>query len=155
MIKTAEFSPCRNYRYELWRIWDKNKPYVMFIGLNPSTADEIEDDPTIKRCIKYAESWGYGGICMCNLFAYRATEPKDMLSANDPVGSSNDETLTRISKNAGIIVGAWGNHGIYLNRSTNVKQMLSNIYALKLNASGEPSHPLYQKRSLRPTIPLS
>ncbi|HHC7270859.1 TPA: DUF1643 domain-containing protein [Vibrio parahaemolyticus] len=67
MKKTAKLSDCRTYRYELWRIWDEQKPYAMFVGLNPSTADETEDDPTIRRCIYFAKSWGYGGLCMANL----------------------------------------------------------------------------------------
>ena len=68
--KGAYFSPCRKYRYALWRIWNQNKPYAMFIGLNPSIADEVYDDPTIKRCINYSKSWGYGGVYMTNLFSY-------------------------------------------------------------------------------------
>ena len=78
--KTATFSECRKYRYTLWRRWDGlfASGYAMFIGLNPSTADETNDDPTIRRCIGYARDWGYGGLCMTNLFAFRATLPKNM-----------------------------------------------------------------------------
>jgi hypothetical protein len=77
LVKTgAIFSDCRKYRFALRRNWDESKPYVMFIGLNPSTADEIENDPTINRCISYARSWGYGGLFMANLFAFRATDHK-------------------------------------------------------------------------------
>ena len=78
-LKTdAKFSACRKYRYALWRNWDGSKPYAMIIGLNPSTADENENDPTITRCINFAKSWGYGGVCVTNLFAYCATVPSDM-----------------------------------------------------------------------------
>ena len=78
-LKTdAEFSACRKYRYALWRTWDESKPYPMIIGLNPSTADENENDPTITRCINFAKSWGYGGVCVINLFVYCATVPSDM-----------------------------------------------------------------------------
>ncbi|GHX72979.1 hypothetical protein VCSRO16_3593 [Vibrio cholerae] len=73
MKNTAELSKCRKYRYALWRTWDSDKPFAMFIGLNPSTADEKNDDPTLRRCINFAKSWGYGGVCMANLFAFRAT----------------------------------------------------------------------------------
>jgi hypothetical protein len=75
MIKDAVLSECRTYRYALWRIWDQTVPYAMFIGLNPSTADESNDDPTLTRCMGFAKSWGYGGVCMANLFALRSTDP--------------------------------------------------------------------------------
>ena len=78
MKSGAIFSSCRKYRYALWRNWDETKPCVMIIGLNPSTADENENDPTITRCINFAKSWGYGGVCVTNLFAYCATVPSDM-----------------------------------------------------------------------------
>lgn len=83
MNKGAKFSDCRKYRYTLWRIWNESEPCVMFIGHNPSTADEKEDDPTIRRCINYSRDWGYGGLYMVNLFAYRATDPKDLIAATD------------------------------------------------------------------------
>ena len=90
MKTDAKFSACRKYRYALWRTWDESKPNVMIIGLNPSTADENENDPTITRCINFAKSWGYGGVCVTNLFAYCATVPSDMKASNDPIGSEND-----------------------------------------------------------------
>lgn len=83
--RDAHLSPCRRYRYALWRRWGDG-PHAMFIGLNPSTADETADDPTIRRCIAFARAWGYGALCMANLFAYRATQPADMLAQDDPVG---------------------------------------------------------------------
>jgi len=87
-LKTdAKFSACRKYRYALWRNWDESKPYAMIIGLNPSTADENKNDPTITRCINFATSWGYGGVCVTNLFAYCATVPSDMKASNDPIGT--------------------------------------------------------------------
>ncbi len=150
-LKTdAKLSSCRNYRFALWRTWDVSKPFAMIIGLNPSTADEIEDDPTITRCINFAKSWGYGGVCMANLFAYRATAPSDMKSQNDPIGADNDTWLTNLAKDAGIVVAAWGNDGSYLNRSSVVTDMLPNLHYLKMNKSGEPAHPLYLKAELIP-----
>jgi len=113
-ISSAEFSPDRVHRYELWRTWDKSKGIAMFIGLNPSTADEIKNDPTVTRCINYAKKWGYGGMIMSNIFAYRATDPKIMKGATDPVGPDNDEWLVKSSKEAGLIVAAWGNHGEFM-----------------------------------------
>jgi hypothetical protein len=153
MRTDAKLSDCRKYRFALWRIWDESKPYAMFIGLNPSTADEIENDPTITRCINYAKSWDYGGLCMANLFAFRATEPTDMMAVIDPIGFGNDEWLVKLAENAGVVVAAWGNSGNYLNRSKQVTELLQNLHCLKMNKSGEPSHPLYQKSDLKP-VPM-
>lgn len=150
MKSNANLSICRKYRYALWRIWDESKPYAMFIGLNPSTADETENDPTINRCISYSEDWGYGGLCMANLFAFRATEPSHMMSSDDPIGSDNDEWLKKLSKDAGVIVAAWGNKGSYLNRSKKIIDMIPNLMCLKVNKSREPAHPLYQPRTAKP-----
>lgn len=122
------------------------------IGLNPSTADEVEDDPTLIRCINFAKSWGYGGVCMTNLFAYRATDPNDMKAAADPVGASNNRWLTRLAKEAGIVVAAWGNDGDYLNRASQIKNKIPNLYCLKMNKSGEPAHPLYLRAELKPVL---
>lgn len=96
--RRAYFSPCRKYRYSLWREWDataetKHEGYAMIVGLNPSTADEIHDDPTIRKCINFAQAWGYRALCMTNLFAYRATKPNVMRAAAEPVGPENDEVL--------------------------------------------------------------
>lgn len=91
---------------------------------------------------------------MANLFAYRATRPKDMLAVSDPVGIENDEWLIKLSQKAGLVVAAWGNTGNYLNRSSEVKQLIPKLYYLKLNQSGEPAHPLYLRLDLKP-LPLS
>jgi hypothetical protein len=150
---TAKLSECRSYRYALWRTWDSSKPLVMFVGLNPSTADETSDDPTLTRCINYAKSWGYGGVCMANLFAFRATEPTDMKASDDPIGTENNQWLQKLAKDAALVVAAWGNDGSYLKRSEQVKELLPNLYCLKLNKSGEPAHPLYQAAKLKP-VPI-
>lgn len=151
MKNTARLSRCRQYRYALWRTWDDSKPYALFVGLNPSTADETEDDPTLIRCINYAKSWGYGGVCMANLFAYRATDPKAMKIAENPVGRDNNKWLKKLAKDSGVVIAAWGNDGAFRNRSSEVKRMLKDLSYLKLNKSGEPAHPLYQKAALKPT----
>ena len=153
-LKTnAKFSACRKYRYALWRTWDESKPYAMIIGLNPSTADENENAPTITRCINFAKSWGYGGVCVTNLFAFRATVPSDMKASNDPIGTENDAWLYKLAKEAAIIVAAWGNDGSYLNRSGAIMGVLQNLHYIKMNKSGEPAHPLYLKVDLKP-IPM-
>ena len=122
----------------------------MFIGLNPSTADETEDDPTINRCINFSKDWGYGGLCMVNLFAFRATVPSDMMASKDPIGSENDNWIKKLSKDAGVIVAAWGNDGSYMGRSKNIMDMVPNLKCLKINKTGEPAHPLYQPSSATP-----
>lgn len=144
MKSDAKFSECRQYRYALWRLWDESKPYVMFVGLNPSTADETTDDPTINRCIDFAKSWGYGGLCMTNLFAYRSTDPANLRTTQDPIGPDNDNWLKELAKNAGVVVAAWGNDGAYLGRSKEVTSTIKNLKCLKINKTGEPAHPLYQ-----------
>ena len=153
MKTDAKFSSCRKYRYALWRNWDDSLPFAMIIGLNPSTADETENDPTITRCINFAKSWGYGGVCVANLFAYRATAPSDMKASNDPIGIENDSWLYKLAKEATIIVAAWGNDGSYLNRSGAILDVLLNLHYIKMNKSGEPAHPLYLKVDLKP-IPM-
>ena len=100
IIKGARFSDCRLYRYQLWRIWDEGRPYLNVIGLNPSTADETRDDPTIRRCIDYAKRWNYGGLFMTNIFAFRATLPAVMKKQVEPVGSDNDHWLIETAANA-------------------------------------------------------
>ncbi|WP_228260815.1 DUF1643 domain-containing protein [Marinobacter orientalis] len=106
MKTDAAFSDCRNYRYALWRVWDEARPYVAIIGLNPSTADEFQNDPTINRCISFAQFWGYGGVCVVNLFAFRATVPADMMRVKAPAGPENDKWLVEISRSAGAVVAA-------------------------------------------------
>jgi len=124
----------------------------MFIGLNPSTADETQDDPTIRRCINFSRDWGFGGLCMTNLFAFRATEPTDMMSENYPVGSENKELIRQLAAKAGVIIAAWGNDGSYKGRSKEVVAMLPDLKCLKINKTGEPAHPLYQPSSATPII---
>ncbi len=150
MKTDANLSKCRKYRYALWRTWDDSKSYAMFIGLNPSTADETENDPTINRCINYSKKWGYGGLCMVNLFAFRATDPSVMMESNDPIGSDNNDWIKKLSKEAGVIVAAWGNDGSYMGRSKNIMDMIPNLMCLKINKTGEPAHPLYQPGSATP-----
>lgn len=150
----AHFSLCRKYRYSLWRGWGDMltdaTPFAMFIGLNPSTADETRDDPTIRRCIAFARSWGYSALCMTNLFAWRDTDPKAMKRAAEPIGPDNDMFICCQAAQAGVVVAAWGNDGAHRGRSGVVRAMLPNLHYLKLNDTGEPQHPLYLKANLTP-----
>lgn len=149
MRKSAVLSPCRTYRYSLWRNWGDDS-YAMFIGLNPSTADEVNDDNTIRRCVQFAKDWGYGGLCMTNLFSYRATKPKDMKKATDPIGPDNNRTLIELAQRAGVVVAAWGTHGLFMNRGIEVVKMIPNLSYLKLTKELLPAHPLYLPKELRP-----
>ena len=147
--KNAIFSDCRKYRYGLSRTWNGKKKTILFIGLNPSTANEKIDDPTIRRCINYAQNWGYGSLLMVNLFAYRATMPSELKNVKNPIGNDNDLHIIELSKKADLSVAAWGNEGSHLNRDKEIKKILPNLMCLKINKSGQPSHPLYQKKDLK------
>lgn len=147
------FSPCRRYRYTLWREWtlplerwDPSR-YAVFIGLNPSTADEVVNDPTIRRCIDFANRWGYGALCMLNLFAWRDTKPQKMMKAVDPIGPLNDHYLFRLAQDAGIVVAAWGKHGSHNGREDYICDLFEEanipLHRLRLNNDGSPEHPLY------------
>ena len=142
-FNSAVFSDCRNYRYELWRWWDKSKPFVMFIGLNPSTADETNNDPTIRRCIGFAQNWGFGGLCMTNLFAIRTKDPEVMKIHPEPIGPDNDEHLIMVSDKAGKIIAAWGNNGTYRNRDKEIIAFIPDMCCFGTTKNGSPKHPLY------------
>ncbi len=140
---SAEFSTCGRYRYVLTRIWRERRPIVLFIGLNPSTADAKRDDPTIRRCIGFARRWRCGGVAIVNLFAYRATDPRDLFRVADPVGSYNDAAILAASGRADQIIAAWGRHGRYLGRDAAVLNLLDRADCLGRNRDGSPRHPLY------------
>jgi hypothetical protein len=168
------FSDCRRYRYTLWREWDEPemgllglvasgrlKPgsYLMVIGLNPSTADETNDDPTVRRCINFAKHWGFGALCMTNLFAYRATDPEVMKKTMAPVGETIDSNtsvnckhLVKCAAGAGMVLAAWGKHGSHLNRAAQVIRMLPPMHTLGINKDGSPKHPLYVAASATPIL---
>lgn len=122
----------------------------MFIGLNPSVADETKDDPTIRRCIRFARDWGYDSLCMANLFAFRATKPAEMKQSRDPIGPDNDLMLKELAHSAGVVVAAWGVHGTHKRRDQLVRQRVSGLHYLRLTKDGHPGHPLYLPASLRP-----
>lgn len=156
MEKDAIFSDDRLHRFVLSRVWDVNKGVICFIGLNPSIASDIVDDPTIRKWMGFAERWGYGGILIGNLFSFRATHPSDMKKVKTPtmhiLNLSYLASIHRISK---LTVASWGNDGAYLQQSRNVLRRLQEfqkpIRAMKINiGSGEPAHPLYLPYSLRP-----
>lgn len=161
MIETGccEFSADRKYRYVLIReltdpMVNVEKPlgsFLLVIGLNPSTADETKNDPTIRRCIGFANRWGFRKLVMMNIFGFRATDPKDMMKEPAPIGPLNDQRLREIAKHCkarcGQVLAAWGNHGSYLNRSAEVTVLLQtagvDVLCLGTTSTGQPCHPLY------------
>lgn len=153
MQKIATFSPCRTYRYTLWRYWGGlwTTGHAMFIGLNPSTATETKDDPTVRRCIGYAWDWGYAGLCMTNIFAFRATDPAVMKAHPEPVGPENDRYLVEMAARAAIVVAAWGVDGAHMDRGKTVRRMIPHLHCLGLTKDGHPRHPLYLRKELEPT----
>lgn len=123
----------------------------MFVGLNPSTADETQDDPTVRRCRNFASMWGFTEMVMTNIFAFRATDPADMKAAREPVGPDNDKWLLESAAGAGLIVACWGNHGTHLERDQKVRALLPNLNYLRLTGNGQPEHPLYMPGDTWPT----
>jgi hypothetical protein len=150
MLKTAVFSPDRRYRYALWRIWDMRKPVCMFIGLNPSTANEIKDDPTTIRCMGFAASWGYGGHCMANMYGLVSRDPH-ALSIGDPIGPENDAWLFYLAAASPMVVACWGQ--IWKDedgRREAVIKLVPNLYCLGITKTRQPKHPLFLPRGTKP-----
>eukprot|EP01084_Bolivina_argentea_P270830 460612_1 len=141
----AIFSQDSQYRYALHRIWDDSKKKVMFIGFNPSTADGQIDDATVKKLIKYCKLWDYGGLYICNLFAFVAKNPLDIDECEHPIGSSNDYYLQKYSVKSDKIIVMWGRQGaFYNNRIQNVLKIFTmRIYCFKLTKNKQPYQPLY------------
>lgn len=148
------FSPCRIYRYGLWRIWDSEAPMVTFVMLNPSTADDIENDPTVERCVRRAVEMGYGGLRVANIFALRSRDPAQLYKVDDPIGPDNDAAILQTAQTSDRVICAWGGHGNYLGRGETVRSLLINAgitpYRLMLNEDGTPKHPLYVAYSVLP-----
>ena len=149
----AIFSDCRQYRYTLHRRIGLESEICNFIMLNPSTADEEKSDPTVTRCISFAKRWGYGILCVTNIFALRSTDPSILPSCLDPVGPDNNHWIDAMARQADKVIVAWGNWGATNGRSLEIRHMLADVplYYLTLTNQGEPGHPLYLPSS---TIPI-
>ena len=155
--KGATFSEDKKYRYLLERVMSHdNRSTVAFIGLNPSTADHMQDDPTIRRCVGFAESWGYGRLVMLNLFSFRATDPENMLNNNDDGEHDriNRGVIVEETRAAHLVVAAWGKLGSFQNRDQLILPLLRHPHYLKLNNDGSPSHPLYLPKTMYPRLYL-
>jgi hypothetical protein len=153
---TAVFSGRRTHRYALTRWWDADRPAAVFVMLNPSTADAFTVDPTVRRCIGFAQRWGAGGLVVLNAFALRSTNPKALYTHPDPVGRLNDAVIADyVRRYAGVrVVVAWGQHGTHLDRAGRVVRVLSSVGAqpvcLGVTKSGQPRHPLYAPGDAEP-----
>ena len=148
----ATISRCGKFRYSLTREWLGGDGVVAFIMLNPSTADAMQDDPTIRRCIGFAKAWRYAGLEVVNLYAFRATRPADMFAAEDPVGPENDAHIVEACARASMVIVAWGAiAALRRDRVAAARAMIRRgIYALGLTSAGEPRHPLYVRGDAQP-----
>jgi hypothetical protein len=153
---TAIYSDCELYRYSLTRIWNSDAPRVVFVMLNPSTATEVQNDPTIQRCEQRARRLGFGGFRAVNIFALRATDPRDMRAAIDPEGPQNAEVLEEAAAWADTVIAAWGVHGEHRNQgpatTTQLHEAGYQLHHLGLTKAGHPRHPLYLPYSAQPTV---
>lgn len=152
---TAVYSDCETYRYSLTRIWKPGARRVTFVMLNPSTATEVQNDPTIERCERRARTLGFGGFQITNIFALRATDPRVMRAAADPEGPDNATALTGAASWADTVIAAWGAHGAHRDQGRIVTAQLlaagHNMYHLGLTKAGHPRHPLYLPYTAQPT----
>jgi len=151
---TAIYSDCESYRYSLTRVWDPGGKRVNFVMLNPSTATEVQNDPTVERCERRARTLGYGSFAVTNIFAWRDTDPKAMRRAADPVGPGNDMAISDCAIWANDVIAAWGTHGAYMNRGDAVNKLLRAagrpLFHLGLSKERHPKHPLYLPYAQQP-----
>jgi hypothetical protein len=154
--RTAWVSECGRYRHALGRHWDRGRGFVLFVGLNPSTADADKDDPTIRRCMRFARDWGYGGIEMCNLFDWRATDPKNLPRTQFAISEKGDAVLRLRALEASRIIAAWGSVPWAKKR---IDLIFKTIFtdekrweALRITKHGYPQHPLYVPASVQPLL---
>ena len=153
---TAVYSPCQRFRYLLARTWDPSGPKALFVMLNPSTATEVQNDPTVERCERRARALGCGAFRVTNIFAFRATDPRVMRAEADPVGPGNDTAIADSALWADRIICAWGSHGAHLHRGARVAEILRAtgrpLWHLGLTQDGQPKHPLYISYARQPEL---
>lgn len=153
---TAQYSDCEQYRYALTRTWDTTGKRVLFVMLNPSTATEIQNDPTVERCERRARALGFGAFRVTNIFAWRDTDPRKMRAAKDPIGPDNDAAISEGADWADQIIAAWGTHGAHMDRGADVRALLKTlntpVFHLGLSKAGHPKHPLYIAYTQQPEL---
>jgi hypothetical protein len=144
----AIFDVSGRYRYSLSRTWSAYHPRILFVLLNPSTANEYKNDPTIRRCISFARTWNFGSIEVVNLFAYRATDYGELFKVSDPIGAENNRFLMQAVERCSTVVLGWGTRGTLLGRDRQVMSLFAgkkDVYCLGITNDGQPRHPLYVK----------
>ena len=153
-VSEVLYSDCGAYRYFLSRRWSDTGGLVNFIMLNPSKADEFRNDPTVERCERRARQLGFGAFAVTNIFAWRATDPKDMRRADHPEGPDNRKILLNTARTADLIIAAWGAHGDHRGQGETIKDLLRQAglhpYHLGLSKHGHPRHPLYVAYARQP-----
>ena len=153
-VSIARYSDCERYRYDLTRIWDPLRPKALFVMLNPSTATERANDPTVARVERRAQALGFGAYRVCNLFAWRATDPDQLFRAAAPVGPQNDDALAEACQWGDQLICAWGNHGGFDGRGRAVEALMRRanrpLLHFGLTQKGHPKHPLYLPYSATP-----
>lgn len=164
---SAVFSECRTWRYTLTRDtgvrWRRPEGVatqwpartVLFVCLNPSTADETKDDPTVRRCIRFARDWEFERLVVCNIFGLRSTDPKGLYDHPNPIGPLNGQHIVDEASRAEMVVIAWGNHGALMERGDRVRDLLQmaakgKVHTLGFTSKGEPKHPLYLRADTEP-----
>ena len=156
-VSDATISPCGRYRSHLSRMWDRNKEHALFIMLNPSTADALLDDPTIRRCIGFARAWGCGGVVVTNLFQLRATDPKELLKGVELNPPTCDETIDQAMVQTCVTIAAWGAlHPKLRYRAGQLDKVAQKrgrqLHSLGVTKDGWPRHPLYLRNGLTPQL---
>ena len=152
----AVYSRCEKYRYSLTRVWEPEGRRAAFVMLNPSTATEVQNDPTVERCERRARAGGGGAVRGRNSFAWRATDPRYRRAAAFPVGPVNAAAIAAAPRWADQVICAWGTHGAHLARGPAVEAMLRGsgvpLYHLGLSKDGHPKHPLYIGYAVQPVM---
>lgn len=152
----AVYSDCESYRYSLTRVWEDQGGKVLFVMLNPSTATEVQNDPTVERCERRARTLGFGGFRVTNIFAWRDTDPRKMRAAKDPIGPHNDAAIIEGTDWADQVIVAWGTHGAHMDRGAEMAKLLratgQPLYHLGLSKQGHPKHPLYLPYTQQPEV---
>lgn len=150
----ANYSDCDRYRYALTRVWDEAALRLTYVMLNPSTATEVQNDPTIERCERRARALGYGGIRITNIFAWRDTDPKALKRAAAPIGPDNDRIVAEASSWGDLTLCGWGAHGTHMDRGAEIAELLRStghrLATLGLSKAGHPRHPLYISYQTQP-----